>query len=514
MTPDALLELLRRRRRAPCATRSRRSTPRPAARAPTSPGQYALDLSPTRPRSTCSRKLPVRIVSEESGVHERAGATDHGRARSRRRLDELLARHLRTGRRRSARSTPTVALAALVVNQATGERTTAVRGGGAYRDGVPLRASSVDPGRGRGGRALRAIPTRALPWKQFRALGCASLDAVRRRGRRARRLRRLRPEPRAVGLPRRLPRVRRGRRGRARRERRRARDRRSRRAPPADRGRHARARRRAHAGATRMTPRSRRAARRGRPRRARRRRDRARALRRAARRAREGAGRLGDARPTSRARTRCARCSSARPACPCSARRPAASEPTPAGSSTRSTAPSNFLHGLDAVGVSVGLVADGEPVVGVVHAPLLDRTYAAPQGRRRVPRRAPDPRERRGRPSRRSSRPGSRSGARTLLPRYEPAFGAALHRFEDLRRVGAASLDLCWTAEGVFDGYFELRLGPWDVAAGGDDRAGGRRASSPTGTATPARGSRAATSWPGRPQVHAVLARDRLSRAP
>ncbi len=54
-----------------------------------------------------------------------------------------------------------------------------------------------------------------------------------------------------------------------------------------------------------------------------------------------------------------------------------------------------------------------------------------------------------------------------LLPIYEPAFGAALHRFEDIRRVGGASLDLCWTAEGVFDGYFELRLGPWDVAAGG-----------------------------------------------
>ena len=40
-------------------------------------------------------------------------------------------------------------------------------------------------------------------------------------------------------------------------------------------------------------------------------------------------------------------------------------------------------------------------------------------------------------------------------------------RVEDLRRAGAASLDLCWTAEGVFDGFFELRLGPWDVAAGG-----------------------------------------------
>ena len=33
----------------------------------------------------------------------------------------------------------------------------------------------------------------------------------------------------------------------------------------------------------------------------------------------------------------------------------------------------NFVHGLEAVGVSVGLIVDGEPVVGVVHAPLLDR---------------------------------------------------------------------------------------------------------------------------------------------
>ncbi len=54
-----------------------------------------------------------------------------------------------------------------------------------------------------------------------------------------------------------------------------------------------------------------------------------------------------------------------------------------------------------------------------------------------------------------------------LLPRYEQALGRALRDFEDLRRVGAATLDLCWTAEGVFDGFFELRLGPWDVAAGG-----------------------------------------------
>ena len=32
--------------------------------------------------------------------------------------------------------------------------------------------------------------------------------------------------------------------------------------------------------------------------------------------------------------------------------------------------------------------------------------------------------------------------------------------------MGAASLDLCWTAAGAFDGFWEMRLGPWDMAAG------------------------------------------------
>ena len=54
-----------------------------------------------------------------------------------------------------------------------------------------------------------------------------------------------------------------------------------------------------------------------------------------------------------------------------------------------------------------------------------------------------------------------------LLARYLRVMEAALERFEDLRRPGAACLDLAWVAGGVFDGFFELNLAPWDVAAGG-----------------------------------------------
>ena len=125
----------------------------------------------------------------------------------------------------------------------------------------------------------------------------------------------------------------------------------------------------------------------------------------------------------------------------------------------------NFLHGFDVVGVSIGCIEDGVPVAGVVHAPLLGRCFVAARGRGayrdgvaiRVGSRAPEQSiVATGFPFRRHD----------MLARYERALHASFRRFEDLRRAGAASLDLCWTAEGVFDGFFELRLGPWDVAAG------------------------------------------------
>lgn len=126
----------------------------------------------------------------------------------------------------------------------------------------------------------------------------------------------------------------------------------------------------------------------------------------------------------------------------------------------------NFLHGFPAVGVSVALVQHGVPVVGVVHAPLLGTTYTASMGggafcdgeRMSVSERGSD---------RAICATGFPFRAKAeRLVEYLPVFEAALRRFEDLRRAGSASLDLAWTSAGVFDGYFEQALGPWDVAAG------------------------------------------------
>jgi len=129
----------------------------------------------------------------------------------------------------------------------------------------------------------------------------------------------------------------------------------------------------------------------------------------------------------------------------------------------------NYLHSFPAVGVSVALVEEGRPAIGVVHAPFLGRgeteTYVgwagggAWRGRERLSVSARHPGEAvvgTGFPFRHKE----------WLPRYLAAFGAAFERFEDLRRPGAAALDLAWVAAGVFDGFFELGLGTWDVAAG------------------------------------------------
>jgi myo-inositol-1(or 4)-monophosphatase len=126
----------------------------------------------------------------------------------------------------------------------------------------------------------------------------------------------------------------------------------------------------------------------------------------------------------------------------------------------------NFLHGFPAVGVSVALVQRGVPVVGVVHAPLLGVTYSGRAGggafrndeRMTVSERDPE------RAICATGFPFRTKSER--LDEYLPVFEAALRRFEDLRRAGSASLDLAWTAAGVFDGYFEQALGTWDVAAG------------------------------------------------
>jgi myo-inositol-1(or 4)-monophosphatase len=130
----------------------------------------------------------------------------------------------------------------------------------------------------------------------------------------------------------------------------------------------------------------------------------------------------------------------------------------------------NFLHGFPIVAVSIALVREGVPTVGAVHAPFLGETYTGAVGLGATVERSDGTTERlevAGRPVERSVvGTGFPFRHKEVLPRYIRTLLSTLERFEDLRRPGAAALDLAWVAAGVFDGFFELALGPWDVAAG------------------------------------------------
>jgi myo-inositol-1(or 4)-monophosphatase len=126
----------------------------------------------------------------------------------------------------------------------------------------------------------------------------------------------------------------------------------------------------------------------------------------------------------------------------------------------------NFTRGFPTVGISVALLEDGHPLVGVVLAPFLNLEFTVSRGHgafmngeRLPPHRVVDP-------SRAVVATGFPFRNKQLMPRYLAVMQRALERFEDLRRAGAAALDLAWTAAGTFDGFFELGLNTWDVAAG------------------------------------------------
>jgi myo-inositol-1(or 4)-monophosphatase len=127
----------------------------------------------------------------------------------------------------------------------------------------------------------------------------------------------------------------------------------------------------------------------------------------------------------------------------------------------------NFVRDIPAYCVSVAYLLGGRLHGGAVYDPVRDELFVAERGRGAYL----------------NGQPISVSGARRsqdcLLAVFFPAgpdgyliashfelFGHILPEIRDIRRVGAAALDLAWVACGRLDGSFEVHLHPWDIAAG------------------------------------------------
>lgn len=125
----------------------------------------------------------------------------------------------------------------------------------------------------------------------------------------------------------------------------------------------------------------------------------------------------------------------------------------------------NYAHGLPIWAVTIAFEARGKIVAGATYAPTFGDLFWARRGRGAF----------RNGKRLRASRVARLADALlcTGFPYSVPYrkynvryFEAFVYCAQAIRRVGAASLDLAWTASGHFDGFWEFRLGPWDMAAG------------------------------------------------
>ena len=129
----------------------------------------------------------------------------------------------------------------------------------------------------------------------------------------------------------------------------------------------------------------------------------------------------------------------------------------------------NFAHHIPHCAISVGVYEKKEPKYAVVYNPILKELFYAKKGEG-------------------AFKDGKKIGIstqndfqRSLIATGFPYSSAEceedlkwvinklnhiLPRCQDIRRLGSAALDLCYTAEGKYEGFYEINLKPWDVSAG------------------------------------------------
>lgn len=125
----------------------------------------------------------------------------------------------------------------------------------------------------------------------------------------------------------------------------------------------------------------------------------------------------------------------------------------------------NFTHGLPIFCVSIALERKGEVVLGVVYDPNSDELFTAEKGKGAFLNKRPIRVSKTSKLIESLLVTGFPYNVRTSTANVSH-FNNFLTEAQAVRRLGSAALDLCYVAAGRFDGYWELSLNPWDMAAG------------------------------------------------
>ncbi len=126
----------------------------------------------------------------------------------------------------------------------------------------------------------------------------------------------------------------------------------------------------------------------------------------------------------------------------------------------------NYVHGFHIFGISLAFLIDGKLDKAVVYIPMLEEMYEAQrQGGSFINGEKMELKD---------NKDLSRAVIATGFPYDHQSnsqdiidmFSQVLPLVGGIRRTGSAAFDLCQVARGVFDGFWEVRLSPWDIAAG------------------------------------------------
>lgn len=126
----------------------------------------------------------------------------------------------------------------------------------------------------------------------------------------------------------------------------------------------------------------------------------------------------------------------------------------------------NYIHNVPVYSVSIAVEYDGEIILGIVYDPSREELFMAEKGRgaflndQRIS--VSDIKE----PDMALFATGYPFRVKHLIDPYQESFKQLFMQISGIRRTGSAALDFCYIACGRYDGFWELDLHPWDLAAG------------------------------------------------
>jgi myo-inositol-1(or 4)-monophosphatase len=127
---------------------------------------------------------------------------------------------------------------------------------------------------------------------------------------------------------------------------------------------------------------------------------------------------------------------------------------------------SSYAQGQPFFSISIGLYSEGEAICGAVYAPILNELFTAEKGKGAFCNGEKISVNDNSDMAQAMLSTGFACLRSDLQPNNVPFLNVILPKIRDLRRYGSAAMDLCFVASGRLDGYWELNLKPYDVAAG------------------------------------------------